>query len=133
MSQPPVVLVVIRNSLQLGQLMSNLKAHGIAAFGTSSLDEAVRLMGLLGPEIVVIDPTSEECYAVLDDMNAGWQSIALVAVVETEEAAQRARELGIEDVIMAEDASAAANAVLDMLQQVSPPVSSNWRHLRSEN
>jgi hypothetical protein len=129
MSQPPVVLVVIRNDLHLDQLMRGLKGHGLVAFGTSSQDEAVRLMAVLRPEVVVIDPTSDECAAVLDEKSGGWQSLGLVAVVESEKSAQSARELGIDEVIMAQDTSAAVSAVLGLLHQVSPPLPATGKRL----
>jgi CheY-like chemotaxis protein len=129
MSQPPVVLVVIRNDLHLDKLMRGLKGHGLVAFGTSSLDEAVRLMAMLRPEVVVIDPTSDECAAVLDEKSAGWQSLGLVPVVESEKSAESARELGIDEVIMAKDTSAAVSAVLDLLLQVSPPLPAAGKRL----
>jgi CheY-like chemotaxis protein len=102
--------------------MRRLKAQGLVAFGTSSMDEAVRLMSLIRPEVVVIDPTSEECLAVLHENGSGWQSLGLVAVVESETSAWRAREMGIDEVIMADDTSAAVDAVLALLRQVSPSI-----------
>ena len=122
MGQLPVVLIVIRNNLHLDQLMRNLKAHGLAPFGTSSKSEAVRLISMIRPEVVVIDPTSEECVAVLDEKGSGWQSLALVAVVESDESARRAREMGIDEVIMSAHTCYAAASVLELLQQVSPRV-----------
>ena len=115
MTDAPIALVVAQNELLMDHLVRNLKAHGIAVFGTTSLDEAVRLMTLLRPEVVVIDPTSEECFALLDDLNGGWRSMGLVAIVESEAAAQRAREMGIDEVIMGEDAGAVADAVMDLV------------------
>src|SRR5437870_5034467 len=115
MSDAPVALVVAQNESLVDHLVRNLKAHGVAVFGTTSLDEAVRLMTLLRPEVVVMDPTSEECFALLDDLTGGWQSIGLVAIAESEVSAQRAREMGIDEVIMGEDGGAVADAVMDLL------------------
>jgi CheY-like chemotaxis protein len=115
MTEAPVTLVVARKESTVNHLVQNLKAHGIAAFGTTSLDEAVRLMALLKPQAVVIDPTTEECFALLDDLSGGWQSIGLVAIVESEASAQRVRQMGIDEVIMGEDAGAVADAVMDLV------------------
>jgi CheY-like chemotaxis protein len=122
MSQPPVVLVVIRNNLHLVPLMLNLKAQGLAAFGTSSLNEAILLMAQLRPEVVVIDPTSEECFAVLNLESSSWQTLGLVAVAESDDSVKRAREMGIDEIIMAYDTCAVVDAILDLLLQVSPPI-----------
>jgi AmiR/NasT family two-component response regulator len=124
LSELPVVLVVIRDDLHLEHLMQNLKAQGLVAFGTSSEDEAIRLMSRLRPEVVVIDPTSDECSEVFDVMGSrGWQSMGLVAVVESGDAARRAQEMGIDEVIMADDSFRAADAVMRFLHQVSPSIS----------
>lgn len=122
MSEPPVTLVVIRNETHLNHLVTNLRASGVTVFGASSLDGAVRLMSFLRPEVVVIDPASEECNAVLDHMNDAWHSMALVAVAESPDAAQRAHEMGIDDVLMGDDTVAVFDAVIDHLEQVSPPI-----------
>src|SRR2546426_10517809 len=102
MYEAPVVLVVADSKAIVNQLVQNLKAHGLAAFGTNALKEAIRLMALLDPEVVVVDPTSEECFRLLNDLTGGWQSLGLVAIAETETEAQRVREMGI-DVIMSHD------------------------------
>jgi hypothetical protein len=98
--------------------MLNLKAQGLAAFGTSSLNEAVRLMAQLCPEVVVVDPTSEEWFAALLEKSSGWQSLGLVPVAESDDSADRAREMGIDEIIMANDTSAVVDAILDLLLQV---------------
>ena len=122
MSEPPVTLVVIRNEVHLNHLVRNLRASGVTVFGASSLDGAVRLVSSLRPEVVVIDPASEECSAVLDHMNEAWQSMALVPVAESPDAASRAHEMGIDDVLMGDDTVAVFDAVIDHLEQVSPPI-----------
>src|SRR5215471_5290863 len=111
----PTVLVIANDQSLVDLLVRNLKAHGLAVFGTTSLDEAVRSMPLLAPEVVIVDPTSEECFALLDNFHSGWKSIGLVAIVESEAAAQRAREMGINEVIMSRDIGAVVDAVLDLL------------------
>jgi hypothetical protein len=122
MSEPPVTLVVIRNEKHLNHLVGNLRASGVKAFGASSLDGTVRLMSFLRPEVVVIDPASEECFAVLDHMDDAWRSMTLVAVAESPDAARRAHEMGIDDVIMGDDTVAVFDAVIDHLEQVSPSI-----------
>jgi CheY-like chemotaxis protein len=129
LGQSPVVLVVIRTDLYLVPLMLNLTAQGLAAFGTSSLNEAARLMALHRPEVVVIDPTSEECLAALHEKSSGWQSLGLVAVAESDDSAKRAREMGIDEIIMANDTGAVVDAILDLLLQVSPPVPASGARL----
>ena len=117
MVEAPVVLVVAKEESLVNRLVQGLMANGIAAFGTRSLDDAVRSMVLLQPEVVVVDPTSEECFALLDDLSGGWRSIGLVAVVESDAGAQRAREMGIDEVIIGEDTGAVVDAVMELVQE----------------
>ena len=112
MSEAPVVLVIADSKSIVVQLVQNLKAHGLAAFGTTILDEAIRLMALLEPEVVVVDPTSDECFTLLGDLTSDWKSLGLVAIAESEVAADRARQMGIDEVIMSHDVGAIADAVL---------------------
>lgn len=122
MSQPPIVLVVLQKELHLIPLMINLKSQGLAAFGASSVTDLGRLMADLRPEIVVIDPTSDECFALLNSKNNGWNPLGLVPVAESEESAQRAHEMGIDEVVMAKDTAGVVDNILDLLLQVAPPI-----------
>ncbi len=114
--------------------MRSLKAHGFTAFGAATIDESVSAMEILRPEVLVVDPASDECSALLDSAS-GWQTLGLVAVAETDAAAQRAREMGIEDVVMSDDTSALVDAVLDLLGETdeAPPPDQHTRILVADD
>jgi CheY-like chemotaxis protein len=114
------VLVFAKDVPLVDRIVKNLKAYDLRAFGETSVAEAIHSMRSLEPEVVVADPTSEECIALLQDKN-DRKSIVLVAVVESEESAQKAAEMGIDEVFLCDDDGAIADAVLDRLQQ--PPSS----------
>ena len=113
--QDAPVLVLSDNQELVDLLVQNLKARGLSAFGTTSLREAIRSLTLLQPKIVVMDPTSEKCFELLDDRSGGWKSLTIVAIAESKSSAERAREMGIDDVIMSNDSKAVVKAVLDLV------------------
>ncbi len=117
MSEAPVVLVVATQRSLVDKLVQDLRAHGLMSFGTTSADDSIRSVGLLQPEVVVIDPTSEECSALLSNVDTRSRSLRLVAIAESEEAAERSREMGIDEVIMGDDAMAVVEAVLNLLDE----------------
>ena len=115
MSEAPVVLVVATQRSLVDKLVQDLRAHGLMSFGTTSGEDSVRSVGLLQPEVVVIDPTSDECSALLNNFDTSSRSLRLVAIAESEEAAERSREMGIEEVIMGDDAIGVVDAVLNLV------------------
>lgn len=117
MSEAPVVLVVATRRSLVDRLVRDLRAHGLMSFGTTSADDSVRSVGLLRPEVVVIDPTSDECSTLLSNLDRSSTSLRLVAIAESEEAAERSREMGIDEVIMGDDAMAVVEAVLNLLDE----------------
>jgi CheY-like chemotaxis protein len=116
LTEAPVVLVVATRRSLVDRLVQDLRAHGLTTFGTTA-DDSVRSAGLLQPAVVVIDPTSEECSALLSTFDRSSQSLRVVAIAESEEAVERNRELGIDEVIMEDDAAGIVNAVLDLLEE----------------
>lgn len=117
MSEAPVVLVVATRRSLVDKLVQDLRAHGLMSFGTTSADDSIRSVGLLQPEVLVIDPTSEECSALLSNVGTSSRSMRLVAIAESEAAAERSREMGIDEVIMGDDAMAVVEAVLSLLDE----------------
>jgi CheY-like chemotaxis protein len=117
MAEAPVVLVVATQRSLVEKLVQDLRAHGLISFGTTSADDSVRSVSLLQPEVVVIDPTSDECSALLSNCDAGSRSLRLVAIAESEEAAERSREMGIDEVLMGDDAGGVVEAVLNLVDQ----------------
>ena len=122
MSEAPVVLVVATRRSLVDRLVRDLRAHGLMSFGTTSADDSVRSVGLLRPEVVVIDPTSDECSTLLSNLDRSSRSLRLVAIAESEEAAERSREMGIDEVIMGDDAMAVVEAVLNLLDERHDPI-----------
>ena len=114
--EAPVVLVMARDQSLVGRLVRDLKAEGLVAYGTTSLDKAVRSMTSRQPRVLVADPSSGECVSLLD-RSGGWKSIALVAIAESEGTVQKAREMGIDNVIQSDDTSAIVKAVLNLLDR----------------
>jgi CheY-like chemotaxis protein len=121
MAEAPVVLVVATRRSLVDKLVQDLRAHGLMSFGTTSADDSVRSVGLLRPEVVVIDPTSDECSMLLNHVDTSSRSLRLVAIAESEEAAERSREMGIDEVIMGNDAMAVVEAVLNLLDEKHAP------------
>jgi CheY-like chemotaxis protein len=114
MAGAPVVLVVATQRSLVEKLVQDLRAHGFMSFGTTSADDSVRSVGLLQPEVVVIDPTSDECLALFSNFDTSSRSLRLVAIAESEEAAERSRDMGIDEVIMGDDVVAVVEAVLSL-------------------
>jgi CheY-like chemotaxis protein len=117
MAEAPVVLVVATQRSLVEKLVQDLRAHGLISFGTTSADESVRSVALLQPEVVVIDPSSVECSVLLRNCDTSSRSLRLVAIAESEEAAERSREMGIDEVLMGDDAVGVVEAVLNLVDQ----------------
>jgi DNA-binding NtrC family response regulator len=117
MAEAPVVLVVATQRSLVEKLVQDLRAHGLISFGTTSADDSVRSVSLLQPEVVVIDPSSDECSALLSNCDTSSRSLRLVAIAESEEAAERSREMGIDEVLMGDDAVGVVEAVLNLVDQ----------------
>ena len=83
MSEAPVVLVVATQRSLVDKLVQDLRAHGLMSFGTTSGEDSARSVGLLQPEVVVIDPTSDECSALLNNFDTSSRSLRLVAIAES--------------------------------------------------
>lgn len=107
------------------RLIQGLRAHGFVAFGATNVAEGTRSMDLLQPNVVVLDPASAEGHALLHDPSTGWQSIGLVAIAESDVDVQKAREMGIDEVVMGEDIIGVVDAVSLLVREESAPAQSD--------
>lgn len=122
LNRQPVVLIIAKNQNLLDQLAQDLKAHSFSPFGATTIKEGMPSLDVLQPDVVIIDLTSEEGFALLDELQLHRKSIGLVAIAESEAAVQRAREMGIDEIVMGDDLSAVVDAVALLVREgpVSP-------------
>jgi hypothetical protein len=116
MADAPLVLVHSRDSSIVTRVVKSLKGKRIPAYGTTSLDAAIDAMDLHQPKVLVADPATEHCSALLD-RSGGWKSISLAAIAESGATAKKARKMGIRNVIASDDTEAIVAAVVHLLQQ----------------
>jgi DNA-binding NtrC family response regulator len=91
------ILVVDREKILVDLLVRALASDGVAAFGTTTREDAQRLLVLHTPTLVVMDPTIPNGFVLLD---AVVQSKAKVLVVSgSPEIAERARVAGVPDIV----------------------------------
>lgn len=112
-----VVLVFAQDPILVARLARHLRAHGFGAFSATSVAEGLSLMQLLQPKVVVLNPTSKEGYALLHDSTSSWETMRIVAMVDSEVSAQKAREMGIEEVIMDDDPRSVVDEVSLLLHE----------------
>jgi len=91
------ILVVDKEKILVDLLIRALASDEVAAFGTTSAQEALRLLDMNAPTLVVLDTSVSSGSGLLD---AVVQSKAkVVAVCDSPEAVERMRAVGIRDVV----------------------------------
>jgi DNA-binding NtrC family response regulator len=91
------ILVVDREKILVDLLVRALASDDVVTFGTTSQEDAMRLLVLHAPTLVVMDPTIPNGFALID---AVIQSKAKTLVVSgSPEIAERARVAGVAEIV----------------------------------
>ena len=114
MTDTLVVLVLTRDKALVDELVRKLEAQNISVYGTTSVDKAIASMTSKQPRVLVADPGTKECSRLLEE-SSGWKSITVVAIAESDSTAEKAQQMGINDIIRSGDAAAVVAAVLSRL------------------
>ena len=91
------ILVVDKEKILVDLLVRALLSDDIRAFGTTSTEEALRLLEMQSPALVVIDPTIPSGFNLLDAVVLS-KAKALV-VSGSPDTAERARMAGVREVV----------------------------------
>jgi len=91
------ILVVDKEKILVDLLVRALSSDDIKAFGTTSTEEALRLLEMQSPALVVIDPTIPGGFNLVDAVVLS-RAKALV-VSGSPDVAERAREAGVREIV----------------------------------
>ena len=73
-----------------------LEGDGLAIFGAASVAEATRLLERHRPDLVIVDPTIPNAFEFIDEARGGLKPARVVALVDSDNASDRAPAAGIE-------------------------------------
>ena len=91
------ILVVDKEKILVDLLIRALSSDDIAAFGTTSAEEALRLLDMNAPSLVVLDPSVSSGSALLDAIVRS--KVKTVVVSGSAETTERAQTAGLRDIV----------------------------------
>jgi DNA-binding NtrC family response regulator len=93
------ILIVDHDRILVDLLMRALSPNDLSVLGTTSADEAARLLDSHAPDLLVIDPAIPNGIQLLHSVRSGGLKTKVVAVAESDEVRDRLRAMGIETII----------------------------------
>src|SRR3954451_24272131 len=78
MANKATILIVDREKILLDLLARSLSSPELTVLGTTSADEATRLVELHGPEVVVVDPALQNGLSLISLMRSSALKIKIV-------------------------------------------------------
>jgi DNA-binding NtrC family response regulator len=91
------ILVVDKEKILVDLLIRALSSDDVAAFGTTSAQEALRLLDMNAPSLVVFDPTVSNGSVLLDAVVRSGSKV--VAVCGSTETVERVRAAGLSEIV----------------------------------
>ena len=107
MAKKATLLIVDRERILVDLLMRALSSPELAVLGATTADEAVNLIDLHGPDLVVIDASIQNGLPLISSLKSSNPKSKIVAITADNELAKRMGSMSIENVDR--------NAGLDML------------------
>jgi DNA-binding NtrC family response regulator len=99
MANKATILIVDREKILVDLLTRALSSPELTVLGTTSADEATRLVDLHGPNLMVIDPAIQNGLSLLASFQSGTMKAKVVAVIDSEELRDRVKKIGVEDIV----------------------------------
>jgi DNA-binding response OmpR family regulator len=93
------LLIVDREKILVDLLTRALSSPELIVLGATTAEEAVQLIDLNDPDLIVIDPSLPNGMPLISSMRSAPSKPKIVAFTNSGEFAQRARLLGVEDVV----------------------------------
>jgi len=127
MANKATILIVDKEKILVDLLTRALSSPELAVFGTTSADEAGRLVDHHSPDLLVIDPSIQNGMALVSSARSGTFKAKVIAVVAAEEVRSRVRALGVETIV---ERDAGLDALVSAIRAQFP---SDFRVLGQDN
>ena len=99
MPKKATVLIVDREKILVDLLIRALSSPELSVLGTTSAEDASRLVDLHGPNLLVIDPSIQNGFPLISSVRSGPFKTKVVAVTGSDEIRDRVRAMGIETAV----------------------------------
>lgn len=99
MAKKSTIIIIDREKILVDLLTRALSSAELVVLGATTADDAVRLLDLHGPDLVVIDPAINNGISLLASLISSPIKVKTVALTSGEDMAQRARSLGADALV----------------------------------
>jgi DNA-binding response OmpR family regulator len=99
MANKATILIVDREKILVDLLSRALSSPELTVLGTTSADEAVRLVDLHGPHVVVVDPTVQNGLPLISGIRSSAVKMKVFALTDSDEIRERARKAGVDQTV----------------------------------
>jgi DNA-binding response OmpR family regulator len=117
MASKATIVIVDREKILVDLLSRAQSSPELTVFGTTAADEAVRLVDLHGPHVVVIDPAVKNGLSLISSLRFSPVKMKIVAVTDSGEIGERATKLGVDEAV---DRTAGLDALVAAIRAVLP-------------
>lgn len=117
MARKATILIVDREKILVDLLTRGLSSLELTVMGTTSADEAARLVELHGPEVVVIDPAIQNGIPLIAAIRSGPVKVKVVALTDSDEIRERVQKTGVEQTV---DRNAGLDALVTAIRGSLP-------------
>jgi len=125
MANKATILIVDREKILVDLLARGLSSPELTVLGTTSADEAARLVELHGPDVVVVDPTLQNGLALISGLRSSPIKVKIVVLTNSAEIQERATKLGVDQTV---DRNAGLDALVAAIRGALPAQFSEIGH-----
>jgi DNA-binding NtrC family response regulator len=98
MANTATLLIVDQEKILVDLLIRALSSDDLSVLGTTSVDEAVRLIDVYGPALLVIDTGIPNGIPLISSVQAGKLKVQVLAVTASAEVRDKVRSMGIDTI-----------------------------------
>lgn len=100
----------------LSRLLPVFNAYGLSASGTGTAAHASQMISLIQPNLILVDLDATGGFALLESIRTNTSCSSIVAATNSDQAAAKARLLGVGNVIVKNDMATVVDATLFFLR-----------------
>jgi DNA-binding response OmpR family regulator len=117
MANKATILIVDREKILLDLLTRALSSPEFTVLGTTSADEAARLVDLHAPHVVVVDPGVQNGIPLIAGLHTSPITVKVVALTDSDELQERAKKAGADQTV---DRNAGLDALVGAIRGSLP-------------
>lgn len=117
MANKATILIVDREKILVDLLARGLSSPELTVLGTTSADEAARLVELHGPDVVVVDPALQNGLSLISGLRSSPVKMKIVALTDSGDIQERTKKLGVEQTV---DRNAGLDALVAAIRRALP-------------